>query len=222
VNHGHQADCAGPRYFGLYPAIVTDIVDPEELGRIQLRFPWLGEDGERDVRAWATLLSPYADDDQGLEILPEVDSLVVVGFEAGDPRRPYIVGACWNGRERLPESPDAANNKRLLKTRAASVLEFDDSGGSEKITLLMASGHRVVLDNGARSVTVEHSGGSVITLNAAGQVEITANSTVEVNAAAVNVHAPVANFDGIINCTTLIASSGVVSPAYTPGVGNVW
>ena len=62
----------------------------------------------------------------------------------------------------------------------------------------------------------------VITLNGAGQVEIRANATVEVTAAALNVHAPVANFDGMINCTTLIASTGVVSPSYTPGVGNVW
>ena len=59
------------RYFGVYPAIVTDIVDTESLGRIEVKFPWLGPTGADDVRAWATLVSPYADDDQGLEILPE-------------------------------------------------------------------------------------------------------------------------------------------------------
>ena len=37
-----------------------------------------------------------------------------------------------------------------------------------------------------------------------------------------NVHAAVANFDGVINCTTLVASASVVSPSYTPGAGNVW
>ncbi len=217
-----RPDGAGPRYFGLYPAIVTNIVDPNGLGRIEVRFPWLGDDGGQAVRSWATLLTPYADDDQGLQILPSVDSQVVVAFEAGDPRRPYIVGACWNGRESLPETPEAANDKRTLKTRSGSLLEFDDRQGAEKITLSTASGHKLVLDNASLSVTVEHSGGSVITMNAAGQVEIRANATVEVNAAALNVHAPVANFDGIINCTTLIASSGVVSPAYTPGAGNIW
>jgi hypothetical protein len=59
-------------------------------------------------------------------------------------------------------------------------------------------------------------------MNAAGQVQITATSTVEITASAVNVHAPAANFDGIINCTTVICSSGVVSPMYTPGAGNLW
>jgi hypothetical protein len=62
----------------------------------------------------------------------------------------------------------------------------------------------------------------VIRFTAGGQIEIQANSTVEVTASTVNVHAPVSNFDGIINCTTLIASSGVVSPSYTPGAGNIW
>ena len=56
----------------------------------------------------------------------------------------------------------------------------------------------------------------------ASQVQIQANATVEITASAVNVHAPVATFDGIVNCTTLIASSGVVSPSYTPGAGNIW
>lgn len=217
-----RADGEGPRYFGLYPAIVTDIVDPDRLGRIEVKYPWLGDDGGQAVRSRATLLSPYADDDQGLQILPEVDSQVVVAFEAGDPRRPYIVGACWNGRESLPAAPEAANNKRTLKTRSGSLLEFDDQQGAEKITLSTVGGHKVILDHAALSVTVEHSSGSLITMNATGQVEIRANATVEVNASAVNVHAPVANFDGIINCTTLNASSAVVSQAYTPGTGNVW
>jgi uncharacterized protein involved in type VI secretion and phage assembly len=222
VSGPFQPDGGGPRYFGLYPAIVTDIVDPQDLGRIEVKLPWLGESADGDVRAWATLVTPYADDDQGFEFLPSVDTQVVVGFEAGNPRRPYIVGAAWNGRETLPEPPAAPNDKRLIKTRSGSLLEFDDTPGAPKITLSTAAGHQVVLDDGASAITIQHSNGSVVTLNAAGQVEIRANATVEITASAVNVHAPVATFDGMVNCTTLIASSGVVSPAYTPGAGNVW
>jgi uncharacterized protein involved in type VI secretion and phage assembly len=214
-------DGAAPRYFGVYPAIVTDIVDPDDLARIQVKFPWLGDAGN-DVRAWATLCTPYADDDQGIEILPEVDTQVVVAFEAGDPRRPYIVGSCWNGKESPPEAPATPNNKRLWKTRSKSLLEFDDTAGAEKVTLKTDSGHTLVLDNAAQEVKLQHSGGSVITFNAAGQIQIQANATVEITASALNVHCPVATFDGMINCTTLIASSGVVSPAYTPGAGNIW
>jgi uncharacterized protein involved in type VI secretion and phage assembly len=214
-------DGEAPRHFGLYPAIVTDIMDPASLGRIQVRFPWLGDDGG-DVRAWATLLTPYADDDQGIEILPSVDTQVVVSFEAGDLRRPYIVGACWYGREALPETPAAANNKRLWRSRAKSLLEFDDTQGAARVTLSMQSGHKLVLDDAAQSVTLSHANGSIITFNAAGQIQIQANATVEITASALNVHCPVATFDGLINCTTVICSAGVVSPSYTPGAGNIW
>ncbi len=209
-------------YYGLYPAIVTDVVDPERLGRIQVRFPWLGTSGDQDVRAWATLLSPYADENQGLMTLPEVDSQVVVGFEAGDPRRPYIVGAAWNGVETLPEDATAANNVRVLKTRAESVLRFDDTDGAEVITLATKSGHELKLDNASDEVVLTHKNGARITIDAAGRVDIQANSSVEVNAPVLNVHSATANFDGLINCVTLVASAAVSSPTYTPGAGNVW
>lgn len=209
------------RYFGVYPALVTDIVDPERLGRVEVKLPWLGSAGDT-VRAWATLLSPYADDDQGFEVLPEVDSQVVIAFEAGDLRRPYILGSAWNGVEAMPEAAAAPNNKRLIKTRSGSLLEFDDTEGAAKVTLSLRSGHQLELDDASSEVRLTHANGSIIKFNAGGQIEIQANATVEVTAAALNVHAATATFDGIINCTTLIASAGVVSPSYTPGAGNIW
>jgi uncharacterized protein involved in type VI secretion and phage assembly len=215
------ADGEGPRWFGLYPAAVVDLVDPDSKGRIKVKFPMFGQAGS-SVTAWATLLSPYADKDQGFQVLPEVDSQVVVGFEAGDPTRPYIVGACWNGQRALPESAASANNMRTWKSRAGSMVQFDDSQGAAKVTVSMQSGHKIVLDDAAQDITIEHSNGCKINFNIAGQVSITANATVEVTASAVNVHAATVMCDGIVQCTTLIASSGVVSPSYTPGAGNVW
>ena len=206
------------RHFGLYPALVKDIVDPDSTGRIQVTFPWLAGD---EVTAWARLISLYADDDQGWEILPEVGSEVVVAFEAGNTDRPYIVGAVWNGRESLPQAAAAANNKRVLKTRSGTLLEFDDTDGAAKVTLKMDSGHKLVLDDSAQSVTLSHSNGCLLVMNAGGQVKITANSTVEINASAVNIHAPRVKCDGVVKCTTLITQA-VISSSYTPGAGNVW
>ena len=216
-----RPDGEAARYFGVYPAIVTDITkDGENLGRVEVKFPWLGQDGD-SVRALATLCTPYADDDQGFEVIPEVDSQVVVAFEAGLLTRPYIIGACWNGKEKLPQNPDAANNKRLIKTRSGSLLEFDDTDGAPKITLSTKSGHTFVLDAGGQEIKLQHSNGAMVKINAAGQVSITANSTVEITASAVNVHAGAAIFDGLVQCQSLITNS-VVSPSYTPGAGNVW
>lgn len=217
---GPRAD-GPPRHFGLQPALVTDVVDPERLGRVEVKLPWLGPEGA-EVRAWATLLTPYAEDGQGFQALPSVDTQVVVGFEAGDPRRPYVVGACWNGREALPDTPTKANDRRLIRTRSGSLLEFDDADGAAKVTLSMKSGHTLLLDDSAQEVKLTHSNGCTLTMDAAGNVKITANISVEVNASVMNVNASVANFSGTVNCTNLIASASVVSPSYTPGAGNIW
>jgi uncharacterized protein involved in type VI secretion and phage assembly len=216
------ADGAVPGHFGVYPAIVTDIVDTRQLGRVEVRFPWLGRDGDKDVRAWATLCSPYADDKQGLEILPEVGTQVVVAFEAGNLQRPYIIGSTWNGKEKLPQAPAAANNIRVLRTRSGSRLEFDDTANRAKVTLRTRSGHKVVLDeSGAGTITVEHATGTTVVKLTATSVEVTAGTSVKVTAATVDVKAPIATFSGIIQCKSVFADAFVVSPAYSPGVGNL-
>ena len=56
--------------------------------------------------------------------------------------------------------------------------------------------------------------------NAAGQNEIKANIAVKVTAPMVKVTRPMSTFSGDRQCETMIADSFVISPAYTPGVGN--
>ncbi len=216
-----RGDGDGPRYFGVYPAIVTSIVaDQKQLGRIEVKFPWLGEAG-KNVRALATLCSPYADDGQGWEILPAVDSQVVVAFEAGRLSRPYILGACWNGQEKLPEKPAEANNKRLIKTRSGSLLEFDDSAGAAKVTLSLKSGHVLELDDGGSTVTLKHKNGSSLKFESSGNVTLTATGQLVINASAVQVNAASDTHSGSLTCTAVTATS-VSTPLYSQGAGNIW
>lgn len=215
------ADGSVPAYFGVYPAVVTDLVDDDRLGRVEVRFPWLGQDGDREVRAWATLCTPYADDGQGLMILPEVGSQVVVAFEAGNLRRPYVVGSAWNGRAAVPDQPQRPNNLRVLQSRAGSRLEFDDTAGAAKVTVSLESGSEVVLDNAAQEVTVRHGMGCTVKLTAT-SVEITGNVAMNVTAPTVKVDAAMSTFTGVVKCATLMADAMVMSPAYTPGAGNFW
>jgi uncharacterized protein involved in type VI secretion and phage assembly len=152
-----------------------------------------------------------------------VGSQVVVGFEAGNLQRPYIIGSCWNGKEKPPREAKASNDIRVLRSRAKSELEFDDTAGAEKVSITMksGSGHRIVLDAGAQEVTIQHSNGSVIRMTAAGVIEITATLEVDIKATILNVTAPISMFSGIVQCKTLMTDAFVISPAYTPGVGNL-
>lgn len=219
MNSPFERDGEGPRYFGVYPAIVTKIHDDPK-GRIELKFPWLGEDG-KDVRALATLCTPYADDDQGIEIIPAVDTQVVVAFEAGNLYRPYIIGACWNGREQFPETAAEPNNKRLWKTRAGSLLEFDDTEGSPKVTLSLSSGSELVLDDAASTVTLRHKGGSSVTFESSGNITITTTGTLTINASAIQINCPSTTSTGSVTCMGVTTTS-VTSPLYSQGAGNIW
>jgi uncharacterized protein involved in type VI secretion and phage assembly len=212
-------DDGGPRYHGVYPAIVTNIVDEQNLGRVEVKFPWITADGERDVRTWARLCSPYADNEQGMQVMPAVDSEVIVAFGAGLFEWAYIVGSVWNGKEKTAATPEQANNIRLIRTRANSRLEFDD-GTPPKVSLTMASGHKVVLDDAAQEILVEHALGCSIRLTT---TDINIHSVVSLNVTAltVNVDAPVSTFSGIVKANTVIADAFVLSPAYSPGVGNL-
>jgi uncharacterized protein involved in type VI secretion and phage assembly len=144
-----------------------------------------------------------------------------VAFEAGNLRRPYVVGCAWNGRETLPHEPEESNDIRLLRSRADSRLEFDDTRGAAKVQITMASGHQVVLDDAAQEVTVRHAAGCTVRLTAT-SVEVQANVSVDVTAPMVQVDAPLSTFSGMVKVGTLVAEQMVMSPAYTPGAGNIW
>ena len=81
--------------------------------------------------------------------------------------------------------------------------------------------------DGDLSITVRDSSGNTVTLAPQG-ITVTSSamvtvqaSTVEVDAGMVTVNAGMAQFSGVVQCSTLIASS-VVSASYTPGAGNIW
>ena len=222
-------DVHADRWYGLYPATVAKLAeDPEHRQRIKVNLDWLPRsDGTGPVTAWATVVSPYADADQGLRILPEIGSTVVVGFQAGYPDRPYVLGGTWNGVAHMPDEPDDANNLRVLRTRSGTRLEFDDTKGAVAVRLSVAGPdgpvHRLVLDDAQGTITIESASGASVTLTADGGVSIDATSTVDISAAMVSVDAEISEFSGTVVCDTLVATGGgIVSGTYTPGAGNVW
>jgi uncharacterized protein involved in type VI secretion and phage assembly len=78
---------------GLVIGLVTNIQDPESLGRVRVQFPTLGDSIEG---IWARVALPGAGPDAGLSFMPQIDDEVVVGFEHGDTRRPVVLGSLHN------------------------------------------------------------------------------------------------------------------------------
>ncbi|MEU9229961.1 VgrG-related protein [Streptomyces massasporeus] len=78
-----------PRVPGLVCGVVTDVNDPVGRGRVRVVLPWLAPDHETD---WAPVVQAGGGRRAGALLLPEVGDQVLLGFELGDPRRPYVVG----------------------------------------------------------------------------------------------------------------------------------
>jgi uncharacterized protein involved in type VI secretion and phage assembly len=136
------------RLRGLVIGLVTDLNDPDGLGRIRVEFPWLGEGA---ISNWARVAAPLAGPGLGHFFQPEPGDEALVGFEMGDVNRPYILGYLWNG-DNAPPADDP--NLRLLQTVSGHKLTFDDSSGSETITIEDASGSNKIVLN-ADGITIE-------------------------------------------------------------------
>ncbi len=114
--------------------VVTNIKDPEGLGRVKVKFPWLSE---KDESHWARIVTPMAGKERGFYFLPEVDDEVLVAFEHGIAEMPYVVGALWNGKDKPPEkNDDGENNLRTIKSRSGHIIRLNDKKGEEKIEII--------------------------------------------------------------------------------------
>ena len=101
---------------GVFPAVVIDNVDPENLGRVQVQLPQMDESGQRSSKVWARMATLMAGKNRGTWFIPDANDEVLVAFEAGDVRRPYVIGSLWNGTSLPPETMEANNNKKLLRS----------------------------------------------------------------------------------------------------------
>ena len=110
---------------------------------------------------------------RGLVVLPEVGDEVLVAFDHGDPRMPYVIGGLYNGKDKLPVNPLDGGKviKRTLVSRNGHRLEVDDK--DDLITIATGDGkHSIVLDQ---------KGGKIV-LDTTGDVEVTSKAKLSINA----------------------------------------
>lgn len=168
---------------GVTAAVVTDNEDPEGMGRVKLDLPRRGGNDESD---WARIAVPMAGGDRGTYFLPEVGDEVLVAFDAGDPAEPYVVGALWNGRDAPPAENEGNNDVRLIRSRSGHEIELDDAGDGG-LRIETAGGHRVVLDDGGGTVTVEDGDGANTVTLASDGLALSSSTAVSVEAPQVEV-----------------------------------
>ena len=219
----------GGLWHGVQTAVVVDIKDPDNQGRVKVKLPWSPDAGGATCEVWARLATMMAGNNRGTWFVPDVDDEVLVAFEAGDARRAYVIGALWNGKDSAPETMDGAgnNDKKVIRSRNGVKVTLDDQDGQEKLILETPGGQKVTLKDGPGAVEIVDSNGNSVKLESAG-ITINASAKVTVQAGQVNVSAGMvqvdagmSKFSGVVQADTVIANS-IVSASYTPGAGNIW
>ena len=177
---------------GLVEAIVIDNVDPEQLGRVKLKFPLLPEAPES---FWARLVMPMAGRERGWMTIPEIDDEVLVAFVHGDINHAIVLGALYNGVDTPPyANEDGDNNLRVFQSRSGHRLTFDDTAGAERIELILHNEEIKLIWDSANKVLSVYCGKDIIIesvetismkckdfiLNADNSISIDAGSTMDV------------------------------------------
>lgn len=185
---------------GLVIAVVTNVKDPEDLGRVKVKFDGLDEAIES---AWARVATDSGGPDRGAVFIPSVNDQVLVGFESGDARRPVVLGGLFSRRDKIPAGTvvDGVVETLRVRSRTGHLIELSDGTeeaknhillhhaskdhrlrlGKDAATLEVPSGVPITLKSGDASITLDNSGnitidGKNITLKAQQDVTIDGNN----------------------------------------------
>jgi type VI secretion system secreted protein VgrG len=123
-------------------------------GRIKVQFHW-DRAGKNDESSscWMRVTQPWAGPSWGALYLPRIGQEVVVEFLEGDPDRPIVTGAVYNGLNPPPYDLPGEKTKSTLKSDSSpggggsNELRFEDAKGSEEVFLHAQKDMHIVVEN---------------------------------------------------------------------------
>nr|WP_321983243.1 type VI secretion system tip protein TssI/VgrG [uncultured Lichenicoccus sp.] len=142
------ADTPRPQMAGIFSAVVLgnqgEEIHADSLGRIKVRLIWdHRQETVAEQAVWVRVMQPWAGDGWGWQHLPRVGTEVGVAFMDGDPDRPVVVGAFYNGSMALPFAVPGQQTRSGFRSRSStqggstsfSEFSIDDSIGRESVLL---------------------------------------------------------------------------------------
>jgi uncharacterized protein involved in type VI secretion and phage assembly len=151
------------RFYGKYRGTVTDVETPVQGARIKATVPAvLGN----QPTGWCHPCVPYAGNNVGIAFLPDIGAGVWIEFEGGDVSYPIWSGCYWRDGE-MPSN--VAPGTMVIQTTSGHQIVLDDNAGSVTVT-----------DAYGNSIKLDQSGITLQSANAGGRVELT-DSEVNIN-----------------------------------------
>ncbi|BAO90267.1 phage baseplate assembly protein V [Caballeronia cordobensis] len=168
------------KVYGVAIGTVVNNVDSTGQARVQLMLPWLP-----GYQPWARLATLMAGMARGTYFVPMVGDEVLVAFNHGDVREPFVVGALWNTLDRPPSlSPTDAVTRRLVRSPLGHELEFDDA--LQTVTLKSNLLSKVTLAADKAEISTPTAS---VTVGKLGDVTITAKTRLTLDAPVIEIKA---------------------------------
>lgn len=214
---------------GNYLAEVVSVEDPDRLSRVQIRLLSFDQVNDQDAEIWARVAVPFAGDDRGAFMIPDVGDEVLVTFVNGDTRFPIVIGSLWNGNTEIPDQVGGSRVDRWsIKGKEGTRIAIEEeSAASARVLITTPGGASAELtDSGTGKIEFKISG-TTLTMDQQGvTIDTPMNLTVQasqvkVSAGLVTVDAGLSKFSGVVQADTVICNS-IISASYTPGAGNIW
>ena len=162
-------------------------------------------------------------------------------FEDVDNAKKVVLRSDGGRKLTLDDNPafgkidiESGSNRILLDDNPASTVVRLQAGSGVGVTVTLSATPQPSLSisvGAGTSINIDATGVSLTSpglasISVAGSATVTCTSAtvnaaaMTLNAAALSVNAGIATFTGVVQCATLVTNS-VVSPVYTPGVGNM-
>jgi phage protein D/phage baseplate assembly protein gpV len=179
---------------GVVVGIVTDNDDPDGLGRVKVKYPWLADDAES---YWARLARTGAGEDYGFIWIPESGEEVLVAFEQGDIAYPFVVGSLWNGQAKPPsklmdgiiDSDGKVLKHAIISPGGHSVIFYDSDDDAGMMLVTKDKSVRIVLGQSDKRMKLYCDGAKLeiettgdLSLKADGAVKIESGKTMDIKA----------------------------------------
>jgi len=200
-----------PRIHGVVNAIVDDIRDPLQQGRVKLRFPWFAAD-DKYKSDWVRTVQ-FGGYKGGGVVSPEIGDEVLVAFDRGVIDYPYVLGGLYSNAENKPSQhdvdlqTDGRLNRRSLVSRSGQRLEILDAAGETGVRL--RSGDKkltVFLEETQSTITISSDG--TVAISGKGAVSVTSEDKLTLDAPYVNVTGEFVNIKGTTTITGALTQLG--------------
>jgi type VI secretion system secreted protein VgrG len=147
-----------PRIASVQTAVVTgpagEEIHVDEHGRIKVQFHWDRENPANETSScWIRVKQSWSGGAWGFWWVPRIGMEVVVQFVDGDPDRPLVTGAVYNGTNALPYAQPAEKTKSTIKSNSSpggggfNEFRFEDLAGSEEIFTHAQKDYNEVVEN---------------------------------------------------------------------------